>query len=53
MLHNRERGPEADLIQGLDQRKLFIAGKEWLPRLEYRQRAHLMNPMVPGLVSLA
>ncbi|KAJ9155256.1 Tyrosine--tRNA ligase [Pleurostoma richardsiae] len=34
---------------GLDQRKLFIAGKEWLPRLEYRQRAHLMNPMVPGL----
>lgn len=52
---------------GVDQRKLFIAAKEWLPRLGYRevklpytkqyrqltmaQRAHLMNPMVPGLHS--
>ncbi|KAK8107596.1 tyrosyl-tRNA synthetase [Apiospora kogelbergensis] len=34
---------------GLDQRKLFTASKEWLPKLGYRQRAHLMNPMVPGL----
>ncbi|CAI4211937.1 unnamed protein product [Parascedosporium putredinis] len=34
---------------GLDQRKLFIAAKDWLPKLGYRERAHLMNPMVPGL----
>lgn len=34
---------------GIDQRKLFTAAKEWLPKLGYRQRAHIMNPMVPGL----
>lgn len=34
---------------GVDQRKLFTAAKEWLPRLGYRQRAHIMNAMVPGL----
>ncbi|KAI1340468.1 tyrosyl-tRNA synthetase [Xylariaceae sp. FL0016] len=34
---------------GLDQRKLFIAAKDWLPKLGYRERAHIMNPMVPGL----
>ncbi|KAJ3491730.1 hypothetical protein NLG97_g5547 [Lecanicillium saksenae] len=33
----------------MDQRKLFIAAKEWLPKLGYRERAHLMNPLVPGL----
>lgn len=34
---------------GVDQRKLFTAAKEWLPRIGHRQRAHIMNPMVPGL----
>lgn len=52
---------------GADQRKLFAAAKEWLPKIGYKevrfrkgpfwwsygliccQRAHLMNPMVPGL----
>ncbi|RFU27643.1 hypothetical protein B7463_g8691, partial [Scytalidium lignicola] len=34
---------------GLDQRKLFAAAKEWLPKLGYRERAHLLNGMVPGL----
>ncbi|KAI9929140.1 hypothetical protein ASPWEDRAFT_36890 [Aspergillus wentii DTO 134E9] len=34
---------------GLDQRKLFTAAKEWLPRVGYKQRAHLLNAMVPGL----
>lgn len=34
---------------GLDQRKLFIAAKDWLPKLGYKERCHLMNPMVPGL----
>ncbi|PYH96631.1 tyrosine tRNA ligase [Aspergillus ellipticus CBS 707.79] len=34
---------------GLDQRKLFTAAIEWLPRMGYKQRAHLLNPIVPGL----
>ncbi|PNH45059.1 hypothetical protein VD0004_g2745 [Verticillium dahliae] len=34
---------------GVDQRKLFTAAKAWLPKLGYKERAHLMNPMVPGL----
>ncbi len=60
---------------GMDQRKLFTAAKDWLPKIGYRQvsrffcilffffqhrsklisdlvpfqRAHLLNPMVPGL----
>ncbi|KAE8153392.1 hypothetical protein BDV25DRAFT_136994 [Aspergillus avenaceus] len=34
---------------GVDQRKLFTAAIEWLPKVGYKQRAHLMNGMVPGL----
>lgn len=34
---------------GVDQRKIFALAKEILPRIGYRERAHLMNPMVPGL----
>jgi len=34
---------------GMDQRKLFVAGNGWLPKIGYRQRAHLLNKMVPGL----
>jgi len=34
---------------GVDQRKLFAAAVDWLPKVGYRKRAHLMNPMVPGL----
>lgn len=34
---------------GLDQRKLFTAAIEWLPKLGYKQRAHLLNPLIPGL----
>ncbi|OJJ44435.1 hypothetical protein ASPZODRAFT_101537 [Penicilliopsis zonata CBS 506.65] len=36
-------------LGGVDQRKLFVAAKEWLPKLGYRERAHLINPMVAGL----
>ena len=43
------QGMAADVATGNDQRKLFTAAKEWLPRLGYPQRAHLLNPMVPGL----
>merc|ERR1712037_642233 len=34
---------------GVDQRKIFTYSELILPRLGYAKRAHLMNPMVPGL----
>jgi tyrosyl-tRNA synthetase len=34
---------------GVDQRKIFTFAEETLPKLGYRKRIHLMNPMVPGL----
>ena len=34
---------------GVDQRKIFTLATEALPRIGYKERAHLMNPMVPGL----
>ncbi|KAF2091164.1 tyrosyl-tRNA synthetase [Saccharata proteae CBS 121410] len=34
---------------GVDQRKIFALAKEALPKLGYKERAHLMNRMVPGL----
>jgi tyrosyl-tRNA synthetase len=34
---------------GVDQRKIFVFAEKYLPMLGYTKRAHLMNPMVPGL----
>ncbi|CAG9772812.1 unnamed protein product [Ceutorhynchus assimilis] len=34
---------------GVDQRKIFTFSEKYLPQLGYTKRAHLMNPMVPGL----
>lgn len=34
---------------GVDQRKIFTLASEILPKLGMKGRAHLMNPMVPGL----
>ncbi|CAN6628098.1 tyrosine--tRNA ligase, cytoplasmic [Trichomonascus vanleenenianus] len=34
---------------GIDQRKIFVLAEENLPSMGYKKRAHLMNPMVPGL----
>lgn len=34
---------------GVDQRKIFALATEVLPKVGYKERAHLMNPMVPGL----
>jgi tyrosyl-tRNA synthetase len=34
---------------GVDQRKIFIMAQDALPKIGYQERAHLMNPMVPGL----
>ncbi|KAM7214068.1 tyrosine--tRNA ligase, cytoplasmic [Rhypophila decipiens] len=34
---------------GLDQRKIFALAHDTIHKLGYKVRAHLMNPMVPGL----
>ena len=34
---------------GVDQRKIFMYAAEFLPKMGYAKRAHLMNAMVPGL----
>ena len=34
---------------GVDQRKIFALAQEVLPKIGYKERAHLMNAMVPGL----
>lgn len=36
---------------GIDQRKIFMYAREFLPLLKYKKRIHLMNPMIPGLNS--
>lgn len=34
---------------GADQRKIFVLAEENLGSIGYKKRAHIMNPMVPGL----
>jgi tyrosyl-tRNA synthetase len=34
---------------GVDQRKIFMFAREFLPRIGYEKRIHLMSPLVPGL----
>ncbi|KXL47759.1 MAG: hypothetical protein FE78DRAFT_77840 [Acidomyces sp. 'richmondensis'] len=34
---------------GVDQRKIFTLASEVLPRIGFQKRAHLMNPLIPGL----
>ncbi len=34
---------------GVDQRKIFTLAAEQLSKIGYKERGHLMNPMVPGL----
>jgi tyrosyl-tRNA synthetase len=34
---------------GTDQRKIFMFAREFLPKIGYEKRIHLMNPLVPGL----
>jgi tyrosyl-tRNA synthetase len=36
---------------GVDQRKIFTYAAKYLPKLGYKKRIHLMNPMIPGLGS--
>ncbi|TAQ91198.1 hypothetical protein B7494_g489 [Chlorociboria aeruginascens] len=41
--------PLSGLLYPILQRKLFVAAKEWLPKLGYRERAHILNPLIGGL----
>lgn len=34
---------------GVDQRKIFMFAREFLPKVGYAKRVHLMNPLIPGL----
>lgn len=34
---------------GIDQRKIFTFAEQYLPKLGYAKRSHLMNAMVPGM----
>jgi tyrosyl-tRNA synthetase len=34
---------------GVDQRKIFMFAREFLPKIGYEKRIHLMNPLIPGL----
>jgi len=35
---------------GIDQRKILMYAREYLPKLGYRQRIEIMTPLVPGLL---
>ena len=37
-------------LGGVDQRKIMVLARESLPKLGYKPRIEIMNPMVPGLV---
>lgn len=34
---------------GVDQRKIFMFAREYLPKVGYKKRVHLMNTLIPGL----
>lgn len=34
---------------GVDQRKIFMFAREFLPKIGYDKRSHLMNALIPGL----
>jgi tyrosyl-tRNA synthetase len=36
---------------GVDQRKIFMLADKYLPKLGYKKRIHLMNPMIPSFNS--
>jgi len=41
---------EADAqFGGVDQRKIFMFAREFLPKIGYKKRIHLMNHLIPGL----
>lgn len=36
-------------LGGLDQRKIFMFAREYLPKLGYKKRIHLLHQLIPGL----
>jgi len=38
---------------GVDQRKIFMFASDYLPKIGYKKRIHLMNPLVPGLSTIS
>lgn len=36
-------------LGGVDQRKIFMFAREFLPKIGYKKRMHLMTPLIPGL----
>ena len=34
---------------GIDQRKIFMFARTWMPKLGYKKRAYIMNSLIPGL----
>jgi len=36
-------------LGGVDQRKIFMFAREFLPKIGYKKRVHLMSPLIPGL----
>lgn len=37
-------------LGGMDQRKIFVLAREKLPRIGYKSRVEIINPLLPGLV---
>ena len=35
---------------GIDQRKIFALSHDYLPKIGYKKRIHLMNPMIPAFI---
>jgi tyrosyl-tRNA synthetase len=36
-------------LGGVDQRKIFMLSRDYLPKINYEKRGYLINPLVPGL----
>lgn len=42
---------DADIeLGGLDQRKIFMLGRDFMPKLGFRKCVYLMNPLIPSLI---
>lgn len=42
---------DADIeLGGLDQRKIFMLGRDFMPKLGFRKCVYLMNPLIPSLL---
>lgn len=37
-------------LGGMDQRKIFVFAREFLPKIGYKSRIEIMHPIIPGLV---